>query len=57
MNNRNILDVMTILRKRATDAKLNPAVRNAYVQSYNLLVYAMKNNTDKIKEALDNVER
>lgn len=49
---RNVLDVMSILRTRALDNTLPPAARNAYIQSYNLLVYAMKNDTEKIAEAM-----
>ena len=49
---RNVLDVMSILRNRAFDTTLPPAARNAYIQSYNLLVYAMKNDTEKIAEAM-----
>lgn len=51
-NTRNVMDVMAILKQRAHDSSLPVSVRNAYIQSYNLLVYAMKNDTEKIAEAM-----
>ena len=52
MNQRLILDVMTILRWRAKNSK-DARSRAAYATAYNLLVYAMRGNDTKIKEFLE----
>ena len=52
MNQKLIMYVLDILRWRAKH-DLNARSRMAYANAYNLLVYAIRGNEEKIKEAME----
>ena len=54
-NNRLIYDAMSILRWRAKNTRTGQA-RMAYTFAYNLLVYAMRGDKEKIKEFMEEIE-
>lgn len=55
MNQKLIMYVLDILRWRARH-DVNARSRMAYANAYNLLVYAMRGNEEKINEAMEAIK-